>query len=151
MPRDLGGQAAEGLDDEDEQDGLGPAQAALDDGGVLVDEEQGLAQGLEDVVGQEEKEDVEGEQEGLGRFAAADVGEKPEEPVAGRVVGRASASPFPRRQNRTFASPLTLICFWMSRTTILRRALSAPISSAFEVAAQVFGGDGRSSQARSFR
>ena len=91
---DPGGQTAEGLDDEDEQDGLRPAQDALDDGGVLVDEQERLAQGLEDVIGEEQEEDVQGQEEGLGGFAVADVGEQPEEPVAGIVARFGHRFPF---------------------------------------------------------
>jgi len=75
MPGNPGGQPAEGLDDEDEQDRLGPAQIAFDWRGVLVDEEERLAQGLEDIVGEEEEEDVQGQEEGLGRLSLLDVGE----------------------------------------------------------------------------
>ncbi len=92
MARDLGGQAAEGLDDEDEQDGLGPAQGAFDDGGVLVDEQEGFPQGLENVIREEQEEDVGRQHQGLGGLAGPDVGEQPEEPVAERIAHR---SPFP--------------------------------------------------------
>ena len=75
MPGNPGGQPAEGLDDEDEQDRLGSAQIAFDRRGILVDEEERLAQGLEDIVGEEEEEDVQGQEEGLGRLSLFDVGE----------------------------------------------------------------------------
>ncbi len=83
----LEARAAEGLDDEDEQDGLGPAQAALDHGGVLVHEKERFAQWLEDVIGQEQEKDVQGQQERFAGLPVPDVGEEPEEPVAEMVAG----------------------------------------------------------------
>ncbi len=126
---DAGGQAAEGLDDEDEQDGLRPAEDALDDGGVLVDEQERFAQGFQDVVGEEQEKDVQGQEEGLGRFAVADVGEQAEEPVAGIVARFGHRFPFPHDQKRTFASPRLLIIIRRRLTMKVRRVLSAPISS----------------------
>lgn len=52
-----------------------------DHGRVLVDEEQGIAQGFEDIVGREKQEAVESQQERLGRFPCADVSKEPEKSV----------------------------------------------------------------------
>lgn len=43
MPGHPGGQTAESFDDKYKQDGLSPAQIALDRWRVLVDEKQGIA------------------------------------------------------------------------------------------------------------
>ena len=126
---DPGGQAAEGLDDEDEQDRLRSAQGALDDGGVLIDEQERFAQGLEDVIGEEQEEDVQGQEEGLGGFAMADVGEQPEELVAGIVARFGHLFPFPHGQKRTFASPRLLIIIRRRLMMNVRRVLRALISS----------------------
>lgn len=61
MPGHAGSEAAESFDDKDEQDGLGSAQVALHHGRVLVDEEKGIAQGFEDIVGHKKQEAVEGQ------------------------------------------------------------------------------------------
>jgi hypothetical protein len=44
MARDLGGQGAEGLDHEDEQDGLGTAETAFNNRRIFIHEQQGFSQ-----------------------------------------------------------------------------------------------------------
>jgi hypothetical protein len=69
------------FDDKDEQDGLGSTQVALYHGRVFVDEQQGIAQRFEDIVGHEKQEAVEGQQGRLGSFPRTDVSEEPEQSV----------------------------------------------------------------------
>jgi hypothetical protein len=86
MPGHAGGEAAERFDDKNKQDGLGPAEITLHYRGVLVDEEEGIAQGFEDIVGHEKQEAVEGQQKSLESFPLTDISEEAEEPVEQAVI-----------------------------------------------------------------
>ncbi len=81
MPGTFRGQGAERLDDEDEQDRLGRAEVGLDRG-FVSGQKDGVPDGLDEVIGQEQKENVEGQEKGLGRLSGHDDREKAEEPFA---------------------------------------------------------------------